>query len=65
MEKLAESSALCAAARLTFVRVGVDTFGAYGPHDRSFLAKLFSRYAKRLSTEGLQRFPGQGIETVF
>ena len=37
----------------------MDSIGAYGSLGRGALAKLFSRYAKRLSTEGLERFPGQ------
>ena len=50
-----ESTALCAAANLAFIPLGVDTFGASRSHGRAALANLF----KRLATEGLERFPGQ------
>ena len=58
-EKLIESTALCAGANLAFIPLGVDTFGASGSHGRAALANLFSRYAKRLPTKGLERFRGQ------
>ena len=37
----------------------MDTFGAYGSQGRAALTKLFSRYAKRPASEGLEGFPGQ------
>ena len=58
-EKVTESAALCASANLAFIPLGVDTFGAYGSQGRAALTKLFSRYAKRLASEGLEGFPGQ------
>ena len=54
---MAESASLCATASLSFIPLGVDTFGAFGPHGRA-LAKMFNRYANRLSSEGSERFPG-------
>ena len=58
-EKVTESAALCASANLAFIPLGVDTFGVYGSQGRAALTKLFSRYAKRLASEGLEGFPGQ------
>ena len=59
LDKAAESTDLCARAGVLFIPAGVDTFGAYGTQARLFLGKLFQHYAKRMSCEGFDRFPGQ------
>ena len=48
----------CNAASVTFIPVGLDTFGAAGPHAGSFLGKLFTRYAKRAG-RAEERYRGQ------
>jgi hypothetical protein len=57
--KVAKYQALCEAANLDFIPLGLETFGSIGTHGRCFLEKLFGKYAKRFATEGEQRFPGQ------
>ena len=37
----------------------MSTFGAFGPQGRTFLAKLFGRYAKRFGREQEERFLGR------
>ena len=59
LDKLEASAALCTSANMDFIPVGVDTFGAYGSRARFFLSKLFHRYAKHQSLEGLESIPGQ------
>ena len=56
--KLAKYKDTCNAASVTFIPVGVDTFGATGPYAASFLGKLFSRYAKRAG-RAEERYRGQ------
>ena len=50
---------LCTSAGLDFIPLGMSTFGAFGPQGRTFLAKLFGRYAKRFGREQEERFLGQ------
>ena len=56
--KLTKYKDTCNAASVTFIPVGVDTFGATGPHAASFLGKLFTRYAKRAG-RAEERYRGQ------
>ena len=42
-EKAVESTSLCTAAKLAFIPLGIDTFGAYGSQGPAALAKLFNR----------------------
>ena len=52
------SDAVCAAAGLSFLPVGADTFGAFGQEGHRFLGQLFSRYAKHLTFHEVS-FPGK------
>ena len=58
LAKHEHSDRVCAAAGLSFLPVGADTFGAYGGEGRRFLGQLFSRYAKRLTHDDEVTFPG-------
>ena len=58
-EKNRKSLALCNAAGVDFVPIGMSTFGAFGPQGCAFLSKLFGRYAKRFGRDQEERFLGQ------
>ena len=54
-----KSDAPRTAAGLDFIPVGADTFGAYGHEGEQFLGQLFSRYAKRHSSDRVTSYTGQ------
>ena len=58
-EKNRKYLAVCNDEGLDFTPVGMSTFGAFGSQGRSFLSKLFNRYAKRFGREQEERFLGQ------
>ena len=58
-EKNQKYLALCTAAGLDFIPLGMSTFGAFGPQGTAFLERLFRRSAKRFVRELEERFKGQ------
>ena len=58
-EKNRKYLAVCNDEGMDFTPAGISTFGAFGSQGRSFLSKLFNRYAKRFGREQEERFLGQ------
>ena len=57
--KILKYHALCEAANVDFVSIGMKTFGPFCFQGQLFLGKLFTKYVKRCASEGEQRYPGQ------